>query len=108
MESYIGYLVLKNNIPVSYGGGWIFGERCQFGINILQSFRGGESGLIICEILRVYHQHFGVTRFVVKPYQFGLHNPEAIKTGAFWFYYKLGFRPENEQLKEQALQEEQQ
>lgn len=108
LESYIGYLVLKNNIPVSYGGGWIFGERCQFGINILESFRGGESALIICELLRVYHQHFGATRFVVKPYQFGLHNPEAIKTGAFWFYYKLGFRPENKALKELALQEEQQ
>lgn len=108
LESYIGYLVLKNNIPVSYGGGWIFGERCQFGINILESFRGGESALIICELLRVYHQYFSVTRFVVKPYQFGLHNPEAIKTGAFWFYYKLGFRPENKALKELALHEENQ
>jgi hypothetical protein len=106
LESYIGYLVLKNNIPVSYGGGWVFGERSQFGINILESFRGGESGLIICELLRVYHQYFGVTRFVVKPYQFGLHNMEAIKTGAFWFYYKLGFRPEDKELKELALKEE--
>jgi hypothetical protein len=106
LESYIGYLVLKNNIPVSYGGGWIFGERSQFGINILESFRGGESSLIICELLRVYHQYFKATRFVVKPYQFGLHNPEAIKTGAFWFYYKLGFRPEEADLKALAKKEE--
>lgn len=106
LESYIGYLVLKNNIPVSYGGGWIFGERCQFGINILESFRGGESSLIICELLRVYHQHYKATRFVVKPYQFGLHNPEAIKTGAFWFYYKLGFRPEDTDLRALAKKEE--
>lgn len=106
LESYIGYLVLKNNIPVSYGGGWIFGERSQFGINILESFRGGESSLIICELLRVYHHYFGATRFVVKPYQFGLHNPEAIKTGAFWFYYKLGFRPENNELRALASEEE--
>jgi hypothetical protein len=107
LESYIGYLVLKNNIPASYGGGWIFGERSQFGINILEAFRGGESGLIICELLRVYHQYFGATRFVVKPYQFGLHNTEALKTGAFWFYYKLGFRPEDSALKELAYKEEQ-
>ena len=106
LESYIGYLVLKNNIPASYGGGWIFGERSQFGINILESFRGGESSLIICELLRVYHLYFNATRFVVKPYQFGLHNPEAIKTGAFWFYYKLGFRPENNELKTLAKKEE--
>jgi hypothetical protein len=108
LESYIGYLVFKNNIPASYGGGWIFGERSQFGINILESFRGGESGLIICELLRVYHQYFSATRFVVKPYQFGLNNPEAIKTGAFWFYYKLGFKPENKALRELALEEEKQ
>lgn len=108
LESYIGYLVLKNNIPASYGGGWIFGERSQFGINILESFRGGESSLIICELLRVYHQYFGATQFVVKPYQFGLNNQEAIKTGAFWFYYKLGFRPQNRRLMELALQEEKQ
>lgn len=106
LESYIGYLVLKNNIPASYGGGWIFGERSQFGINILETFRGGESSLIICELLRVYHQYFKATRFVVKPYQFGLHNPEAIKTGAFWFYYKLGFRPENNELRALAKKEE--
>jgi hypothetical protein len=62
LESYIGYLVLKNNIPASYGGGWIFGERSQFGINILESFRGGESGLIICELLRVYHQYLMALR----------------------------------------------
>ena len=43
---------------------------------------------------------------MVKPYQFGLHNPEAIKTGAFWFYYKLGFRPENNELKALAKKEE--
>jgi hypothetical protein len=27
------------------------------------------------------------------PYQLGHHNDEAIESGAFWFYRKLGFRP---------------
>ena len=27
------------------------------------------------------------------PYQIGHHNEEAIESGAFWFYRKLGFRP---------------
>jgi hypothetical protein len=31
----------------------------------------------------------------VDPYQIGLHNEEAIDSGAFWFYRKLGFRPTN-------------
>jgi hypothetical protein len=47
LESYIGYLVLKNTIPVSYGGGWIFGDRCQFGINY--------SGSISRRRIRTHH-----------------------------------------------------
>lgn len=102
IESYVGYLVLKNGIPVSYGGGWIFGERCQFGINILEPFRSAESAYIMSQLIRVYYQYFGAKRFVVKPYQFGLKNKEGLESGAFWFYYKYGFRPEKEQLQKLA------
>lgn len=105
IESYIGYLAFKNGIPVAYGGGWIFGQRCQFGINILPAFRGGESALLFYQLLRVYKQRFGVNRFVVKPYQFGKNNKEALESGAFWFYYRAGFRPEEETLKQLASQE---
>ena len=105
IESYIGYLVFKNGIPVAYGGGWIFGERCQFGINILAPFRGGESAYLFSQLLRVYYQHFEVKRFVVKPYQFGKNNNEALQSGAFWFYYKHGFRPDNDQLQILAMDE---
>jgi hypothetical protein len=105
IESYIGYLAFKNGIPVAYGGGWIFGHRCQFGINILPAFRGGESALVFYQLLRVYKQRFGVNRFVVKPYQFGKDNKEALESGAFWFYYRAGFRPENETLKKLASDE---
>lgn len=95
IESYIGYLAFKNAVPLAYGGGWLFGKRCQFGINIFPAFRGGTSLLLMAQLLRVYHQHYGAARFVVKPYQFGWHNPEAIRSGAFWFYDKAGFRPED-------------
>lgn len=105
IESYIGYLCFKNGVPVAYGGGWIFGRRCQFGINILPAFRGGESSFILAQLLRVYRQYFAVDRFVVKPYQFGKNNLEALRSGAYWFYYKAGFRPENEKLSRLAKQE---
>lgn len=105
IESYIGYLAFRNNIPVAYGGGWIFGQNCQFGINILPAFRGGESLYIFCELLRVYRQYFGVKRFVVKPYQFGKNNKEALASGAFWFYYRAGFRPQDAVLKKLAAGE---
>lgn len=107
IESYIGYLAFSNGIPVAYGGGWLFGERCQFGINIFPSFRGGPSSLLLAQLIRVYHQYFQVNRFVIKPYQFGRKNPEAIKTGAFWFYYKAGFRPEDRELFKMAKEEDQ-
>jgi hypothetical protein len=105
IESYIGYLVFKNGIPVSYGGGWIFGGRCQFGINILEPFRGGESAYIMSQLIRVYYQYYGTARFVVKPYQFGKNNKEGLESGAFWFYYKLGFRPDDENLQKLAGEE---
>jgi len=105
IESYIGYLVFKNGIPVAYGGGWIFGERCQFGINILEPFRSGESSYIFSQLIRAYYQYFGTKRFVVKPYQFGKNNKEALQSGAFWFYHKHGFRPEDIPLQKLAAHE---
>jgi len=39
-----------------------------------------------------------VTCFSVYPYQLGDENEEAIKSGAFWFYRKLGFRPGRPEL----------
>jgi len=36
----------------------------------------------------------GTTCVSVYPYQLGHDNDEAIESGAFWFYRKLGFRPD--------------
>lgn len=93
LESYIGYMAFKNGIPVSYGGGWILGTSCKIGVNIYPAFRKGESAWMFCQVLRLYHQNFKVSYFYVNPYQFGKGNPEGLKSGAFWFYYRLGFRP---------------
>ncbi|MEQ8359544.1 MAG: hypothetical protein RH860_08655 [Cytophagales bacterium] len=105
LESYVGFTLFKNGFPASYGGCWIFGARAIFGINIFDAFRGGESGYVMCQILRLYRQVFGITFFEVEPYQFGLDNPEGIKSGAFWFYYKLGFRPASKSLRALARTE---
>ncbi len=104
-ESYVGYTVFKNGLPVSYGGSWIFGERAIFGINIFEPFRKGESGYIMTQLLRVYKNVFDVNYFEVEPYQYGLDNPEGITSGAFWFYYKYGFRPVDKILYKKAERE---
>src|SRR6185436_9582461 len=78
-----------------YGGGWPFLGTCKIGVNIFAPFRGGESALLFGQVLRVYRQCFGVGRFVAEPSQFGGTNREGLRSGAFWFYYRLGFRPIN-------------
>lgn len=102
LESYIGFMAFKNGIPISYGGGWLWGKRCKIGINIYSAFRKGESAWLFCQVMRIYYQYFGARTFIVKPYQFGKGNPEGLKSGAFWFYYKLGFVPVDEQIKSVA------
>jgi hypothetical protein len=105
MESYVGYTLFKNGYPAAYGGGWIYGTRSLFGINIFEQFRGGESGYILIQLLRTYKQVFHLTFFEVEPYQYGLDNPEGIESGAFWFYYRYGFRPLDKTLKKLANSE---
>ncbi len=105
LESYVGYTLFKNGFPAAYGGGWVFGKRSLFGININESFRGGESGYMMCQLLRLYKHVFSIDYFEVEPYQYGYENPEGIESGAFWFYYRYGFRPLDKNLRALAEKE---
>jgi hypothetical protein len=98
LDSYIGYVLFKNGVPHAYGGSWLFGNRALFGINIFEPFRGGESALAILQLIRVYSAYYGIDAFSVEPYQFGKDNPEGIASGAYWFYYKMGFRSDDQRL----------
>jgi len=93
LECYCGYLLLKNNVPLAYGGVWMVGRQCRFGLNILPSFRGGESQLLTSQLLHLFVQHFKIHSFVIEPFQLGKGNKEGIQSASFWFYYKMGFRP---------------
>lgn len=93
LEAYVGYLLLKNHLPVAYGGGWVLGRQSRFGLNVLPPFRGGESAVLLCQLLRLYAWRFGLRLFLVEPYQIGRNNPDGIRSGSFWFYWRLGFRP---------------
>lgn len=106
-ESYVGFTLFKNGFPAAYGGAWIFAKRALFGMNIFESFRGGESGFMMCELLRVYRQVFQLDAIEVEPYQFGKDNPDGIASGAFWFYYRYGFRPVDRALRTLAEKEHQ-
>ena len=93
LEGLWGYLLLKNGIPVGYGCFSCLFESSEIAFNIFDSFRHGEAALTYAALLRVIHHHTGALSFSVMKYQFGHENDEAIKSGAFWFYHKLGFRP---------------
>ncbi len=88
---YAGFIV-KNGVPVGYIEGLAFFERLEIGFNVYYTFREGESAWIYAKVLKLHHQVLGVTSFSVDPYQLGYENQEAIESGAFWFYRKLGFR----------------
>jgi len=93
LEAYYAFYVLKNGVPVSYGAGWALFGTLEFALNIFESFRQGESAFIVSQILRAYCQLLGMRDVVVDPYQIGRDNPEALRSGAFYFYHRLGFRP---------------
>jgi hypothetical protein len=92
-ENYTGYVAYRNGVPVAYGGGWMFGRRCEFGINVFETFRGGENARLFAGLLKVYRNLCNASKFVVQPYQFGADNEEGLQSGAFWFYYRMGFIP---------------
>ena len=107
LETYMGFTIFKNGLPVSYGGMWVFGNRTKVGFNVFEPYRGGESGYLLCQLLRVYKQLFNISYFEVEPFQFGADNADAIASGAFWFYYRFGFRPVEKEIFKQVELEQQ-
>ena len=73
----------------------LFGSS-EIAFNVFESFRGAEAGLIYGRVLGVTRALFGADSFTIFPYQLGDDNEEGIESGAWWFYRKLGFRPEGE------------
>jgi hypothetical protein len=93
LEANYGYLLLGNGIPIGYGGVSPLYRQANTGINIFDPFRGSEAAFLWVETLRAFRTLFGTRRFIINGYQFGAGNSEAIASGAYWFYWRLGFRP---------------
>jgi len=93
LRAYHAGAFFKNGVPAGYVELLSLFERAEVGFNLYYTFREGESAWLYARLLRLFHQVLGVSCFTVDPYQIGLENPEAVDSGAFWFYRKLGFRP---------------
>ena len=88
-----GYLILHDGVPIGYGEAFVIGRSATMTFNIFESFRGGEAAYTFARTLAMVRHLFGAESFSLDPYQLGQGNDEAIASGAWWFYYKLGFRP---------------
>lgn len=93
IDSYMGYVVFKNGLPVSYAGSWIMFDSARIGLNVFPGYRGGESQYIFQQALQLHQKVYELKRFSVDPYQVGKENNDGIKSGSFWVYYHAGFRP---------------
>jgi hypothetical protein len=89
-----GYLILHNGVPIGYGEAFVAGCAATMTFNIFASFRGGEAAYTCARTLAMVRHMFGAESFSFDQYQLGQGNDEGISSGVWWFYYKLGFRPQ--------------
>jgi len=99
LESVYGFLTLKNGVPIGYVlASGLFGSS-EIAYNVFESFRGAESGYVYGRVLAMTRWLLGSDAFTIDPYQLGHGNEEGLKSGAWWFYYKLGFRPHDAEVR---------
>jgi hypothetical protein len=106
LRAYHCGMFFKNGVPMGYVETLSLFERCEIGFNLYYTFREGETAWLYARILKILREQLGVTCFSIDPYQLGHENEEAIASGAFWFYYKLGFRPAYQKSAKLAEREE--
>jgi len=98
LRAYLAGLTLKNGVPINYIEAIGLCEWMEVGFNTFYTFRRGETAWVYAQVLRCLRHLMRTTCVSVYPYQLGHDNEEAIESGAFWFYRKLGFRPGRPEL----------
>ena len=93
IETIYVFLLLKNGVPIGYYQSALLFGSAELNYNVFPSFRGGETARVYARSLAVVHHMFGSNAFSVHPYQLGRENPDALASGAFWFYGSSAFSP---------------
>ena len=93
LAAHYGGLALRNGVPVAYLQSDIVGRSAALSFNTFETFRGAEAGYLFARWLAALHRVFACSTFSIEPYQLGQDNDEALDSGAWWFYAKLGFAP---------------
>jgi hypothetical protein len=93
LEAVYAFLTLKNGVPIGYVlNSALFGSA-EVAFNVFDAFRGVDAAHVYARALASVRQLFGADAFTIFPYQLGDGNDEALDSGAWWFYRKLGFLP---------------
>ena len=99
LEGVYAFITIQNGVPMGYVlSSGLFGIS-EVAYNVFPAFRGGEAAKVYGRALSMIHHLLGTTVFAVDPYQLGHGNEEGLNSGAWWFYYKLGFRPRDPHVK---------
>ena len=106
LRAYHCGMFFKNGVPMGYFEGLSLFERMECGFNLYYTFREGETAWLYARILKLFREQLGVTCYSINPYQIGHENEEAIESGAFWFYRKLGFRSTSKDIARMIEREE--
>ena len=93
LRTAYGALMLRSGVPVGYMQTDSLLGCADVSFNTFATFRGGEASHLFARTLALARALLGARSFTIEPYQLGEGNEEGIASGAWWFYYKLGFRP---------------
>jgi len=99
LEAMYVFLILKNGLPVGYTQAATLFRSAEINFNVFDTFRGAETSRIFGLTLAMVRHMFQCDTFIINTQQLGEDNDEALKTGAFWFYHKHGFRSRNRDIR---------
>ncbi len=97
LETMYGYMVLKNGVPVGYGAITGLFNSVELAYTIFDTFRSAEASMMLGWVVKVAQNLFGADTILIDSYQIGKDNEDALRSGAWWFYQKFGFRPRDRQ-----------
>jgi len=106
LRAYVAGYTLKNGVPINYIEAIGLCEWIEVGFNTFYTYRQGETAWIYAQALRCLRALTHAACISIYPYQIGQNNDEAIDSGAFWFYRKLGFRSGRRDLQKLCEKEE--